>query len=66
MQYDECPWNTAPVTLEDLVQAIKAQDEWELENMRSAPYEWNIIVTRTMFSNLAERVIILEKKEESK
>ena len=56
----QCPWNTRPKTLDECLQTIARQNEWEVENGRPAPLGWNMILTKEVFSDLVRRVIALE------
>lgn len=56
----KCPWDTTPDTLEECLEASEMQRQWEIDNGQPAPYHWNIVLTRAVFTSLIQRVIELE------
>ena len=56
------PWDTCPKTIEGLIESSNAQARWEDENKMPAPYAWNIIVSRAMFTEIATRLLAVEEK----
>lgn len=61
MTEQKCPWDTAPKTIEGLIESSEKQAAWEGETGHPAPYLWNIIVTREMFSEIAKRLVAVEE-----
>lgn len=57
---DECPWDTTPDTLEECLEVLEMQTQWEKDNNQPMPAHWNIVLTRTVFTSLIQRVIELE------
>ena len=56
----ECPWDTAPKTLEGLVASADAQGRWEKQH-GPAPITWCIIPTRQMMRQICARILEMEK-----
>ena len=61
------PWDTCPKTIEGLIESSTAQAEWEEKHKMPVPYWWNMIVSRALFTDIATRLLIIEKivKEEA-
>ena len=60
---DKCPWPTAPKTLEAMLHSIAMQTEWEKANYKKAPIAWCLIPTKEMFSDLIQRLLDVEKRD---
>lgn len=60
---DEPDWNMAPNTVEELVEAIAKQQQWEATY--GVPARRGIMITSRMFTELAARILVLELKIEA-
>lgn len=56
---DEMDWDTAPITVEGLLEALGKQAIWEARNGQRSP---GIMITSRMFAETAARILILEGK----
>lgn len=61
MTEEKCPWDTSPKTIEGLLESSQKQSAWEAEMGHPAPYHWNMVVTKEMFSELIKRLIAVEE-----
>ena len=59
---EQCPWNTNPLTLGEMIISIAAQRQWETINHRKAPLHWNMVLTKEVFEDLVKRVVDLERR----
>ena len=56
----KCPWNVQPNTVDEMLDACRAQNIWEYENNQQAPYHWCIRLSHKFVENLCTRLIIAE------
>lgn len=57
----QCPWNTAPKTLEQMLESVQLQLAWEKDNKRKAPYEWHMVMTTNLVGDIVHRLLIVER-----
>lgn len=55
------PWNTAPNTVEEMLNTAMLLIAWEGENKRKAPLSWCPILTTRLIGDLTHRLRVLEK-----
>lgn len=56
------PWDTAPVTLDEMAASISAQLKWEEENGRSAPSHWCIMFSSKVMNEIILRLYAVEHR----
>jgi hypothetical protein len=56
---DEMDWDTAPITVEGLLEALGKQAIWEARTGLKSP---GIMITSRMFAETAARILVLEEK----
>ena len=57
---DKAPWNVQPDTVDEMLNACRAQTTWEWENNQKAPLHWCIRLSHKFVENLCARLIIAE------